>query len=441
LRRTTRKEADSLGAALAEHFPAAGYHAGMDGADRDRVQAGFLSGELEAIVATIAFGMGVDKPDVRTVIHTGLPGSLEGYYQEIGRAGRDGLPSRAVLLYSWADRRTHEFFMDRDYPEPSELERIYAALGKSPEPADALAVRVDMDYPVFEKGLEKLWIHGGANVSPEGMVTKGGSGWREPYGEQRRHRRAQLESITRFADGHRCRMLHLVEHFGDREDSGEPCHVCDVCAPEDCRVRRQREASDEERANLTTILNELRVRDDPTTGQLFKETEGDTGLGRKDFERLVAALARAKLVELREDSFEKEGRTIRFRRVVLRPEGYRAATGDSDALDTLLLDRPIAKKQATKRKRTSRKGAGGTSSGAPSGPVDPELAERLREWRLEEARRRKVPAFVIFNDRTLDAIAADKPTSQVGLLAVPGIGPAKARDFGEEILGIVGSAE
>ena len=431
----TRKESDSLGALLAEDFPAASYHAGMEGGDRDRVQAGFLAGRLEAIVATIAFGMGVDKPDVRTVAHTGLPGSLEGYYQEIGRAGRDGEPSRAVLLYSWADRRTHEFFQGRDYPEPELLERIFGTLGRVPEPADALAVRVDMDYEVFEKALEKLWIHGGAIVTPEGVVSRGGPQWREPYGEQRRHRQEQLESITRFADGHRCRMLQLVEHFGDREDSGEPCGVCDACRPEDCAVRRHREPTAAEARAVAEILDVLRTRDEPTAGQLHKEVQPATGLDRKDFERLLGALSRAGLVALREDSFEKDGQTIRFRRAALTPEGHQAAAGRAGALQELRLDAPIAKKARKKTARPAQRSA----SVADQPPPDPELADRLRDWRLAEARRRHVPAFVLFSDRTLEALAAHRPTTRQELLQIHGIGPHKAKTLGEEILEILRS--
>jgi superfamily II DNA helicase RecQ len=128
----TRAQAAALAENLNSEFPCAAYHAGLDSERRARVQREFLDGRLEVIVATIAFGMGIDKPDVRTVIHTALPGSLEAYYQEIGRAGRDGLPSRTILMHSYADRYTHDFFFERDYPDVKLLEQIFARLGAEP---------------------------------------------------------------------------------------------------------------------------------------------------------------------------------------------------------------------------------------------------------------------------------------------------------------------
>ena len=102
------------------------YHAGLDAERRQRVQEGFMAGKLDVMVATIAFGMGIDKPDVRTVIHTALAGSVEGYYQEIGRAGRDGNPSRAIRMHSYGDRHTHDFFFSRDYPDVALMDRVFA---------------------------------------------------------------------------------------------------------------------------------------------------------------------------------------------------------------------------------------------------------------------------------------------------------------------------
>ena len=151
------------------------YHAGLDADQRERVQRRFLDGTLEVVVATIAFGMGIDKADVRTVIHTALPASLEGYYQEIGRAGRDGLPSRTILMHSYADRRTHEFFLERDYPALDELERIHKALarrsGDGPIARDELQAALRMDAEIFEKALEKLYIHGAVNVTYDDRIS------------------------------------------------------------------------------------------------------------------------------------------------------------------------------------------------------------------------------------------------------------------------------
>ncbi len=132
----SRKQAESVAALLSGKFSTAAYHAGLDAERRRRVQDGFQNGKLEVIVATIAFGMGIDKANIRSVMHTALPGSMEAYYQEIGRAGRDGEPSRAILMHSYADRYTHDFFFDRDYPDAKVLGQIYDRLGAEPQPRD-----------------------------------------------------------------------------------------------------------------------------------------------------------------------------------------------------------------------------------------------------------------------------------------------------------------
>src|SRR6185437_232524 len=156
----SRKAAEELASSLGRS--AAAYHAGLEPSVRERVQRHFLSGKLEVVVATIAFGMGIDKADVRTVVHTALPGSIEAYYQEIGRAGRDGLPSRTVLLHSYADRKMHDFFLERDYPAPTELARLAAALNGEFQMPDLLRQRLKMDVETFNRTAEKLVSQGAA---------------------------------------------------------------------------------------------------------------------------------------------------------------------------------------------------------------------------------------------------------------------------------------
>ena len=440
----SRKEADALGKQLRDAFPAAAYHAGMLAENRDRVQAAFLGGETEVIVATIAFGMGIDKPDVRTVIHTGLPGTLEGYYQEIGRAGRDGAPSRAILLYSFADRRTHEFFHSRDYPQVDALERIYRALTDDRQPAERLAAQLDLDEETFGKALEKLWIHHGALVDPDENVARGEAGWKRPYMEQRNHKLYQLEQITRFAQSRDCRMLHLVRHFGDQEDSGEPCGLCDVCDAEPCLVRRFRAPDSREIGAMRRILETLEEWDDQGTGQLFKKTCEGTTVDRKTFERLLSGLAQAELIRTREDSFEKNGRVIRFQRASLAPEAH-------DVQPELLAEVRVAeepkkpkRKKTRKKTRKQRAAARGGARRAGRPPASEPLAgdaaelyEALKAWRLTEARRRRIPAFRVVSNRTLGEIAATRPADEAELAAVHGIGPTLMKKYAAKLLAIV----
>lgn len=452
----TRKEATALASELQREVRAVAYHAGMTARDRDDVQARFLEGRAEVIVATIAFGMGIDKPDVRTVIHTGLPGSVEGYYQEIGRAGRDGLPSRAILLHSWGDIRTHEFFLERDYPEAHVLGDVFRALKESPLPTEGLSQLVPLEPDVFQKALEKLWVFGGAVVTPEGDVSRGKDGWQRAYEEQREHRKTQLVLMRRFAEGPICRMLQLVRHFGDEEDDGAPCGLCDVCAPGDGLAADTRRTTPMEEAALRRALELLRERDGQTTGQLHAEVVRQfPAVDRRAFEDLLGGLVRAGLVRLEDDAFEKEGRVIRFRRVFLTGAGSRPGAtveariavpppstakarktkGLATKREALPKRGPIPKPSAGKPARAAGSARGKAGPEAPG--ALPALVDALRRWRLGEAKKHRLPAFRILTDLTLLDVAARRPRTEAELAEISGIGPSRLARYGARLLELV----
>ena len=127
----------------------------------------------------------------------------------------------------------------------------------------------------------------------------------------------QLHQMARFAESNGCRMLHLVQHFGDQEDAGHPCAICDICSPEQCVARRFREPSGAESAALAKILGALARDDGQATGRLHRETFGDGSLDRRSFEHLLGSLERAGIVRVTRDSFEKDGQRIDFQRAWL----------------------------------------------------------------------------------------------------------------------------
>lgn len=139
---STRKSVEQVAARLKEaRLSVVAYHAGMDEGERTRAQDDFMSGRTQMIVATNAFGMGIDKADIRFVIHYHLPGSIEAYYQEIGRAGRDGLPSTCVLLFNYADKRTQDYFIEGSYPPPEIIAKVYEALVGTKQPRIELSTK------------------------------------------------------------------------------------------------------------------------------------------------------------------------------------------------------------------------------------------------------------------------------------------------------------
>ncbi|MFZ0338823.1 MAG: ATP-dependent DNA helicase RecQ [Terracidiphilus sp.] len=436
----SRKQSESLAAELSRIVPTAAYHAGLDAETRARVQKAFQAGELEVVVATIAFGMGIDKADIRTVIHAALPATLEGFYQEIGRAGRDGALSRTFLMHSYADQRTRDFFLNRDYPPAQHLHEVFAALGEEPRLVEELRAASKLGEEEFDKALEKLEIHGGARVDFGGAVTKGAAGWKKTYTIQAQVRAEQFEQVLRFTRSSACRMSSLARHFGDVKDAIRPCGICDICDPAGAVLRQFRRASLAERDLVQNIVDELRPVDYLAAGTLQRSLERVSKMSRDDFDALLDAMVRAALIEIEEAEFEKNGEVLRFRKVRLTETGMevRPAT----PLPLLISDgiaeefdagstAPPSKKKA---KITAQKpGTAETNPPQPT-PASEALAARLREWRTAEAKRLGVPAYLVLHDRTLQAVAIVRPANPAQLLSIDGIGPAKAERFGEAIL-------
>jgi DNA topoisomerase III len=431
----SRKMAEEVAGSLAAaRFRAAPYHAGLDAQTRSRTQDAFQRGEIEVVVATIAFGMGIDKADIRTVIHLALPGTVEGYYQEIGRAGRDGLPARALLCYSWGDRKMHEGFLDRDYPETSVLEGLLAKVPtRGVERSALLSTRgLGLDQEIAEPALGKLWIHGGVTVDSNDVVRPGKEGWQPRYEAIRAHRRAQLDEVVSFAQSGGCRMVRLVRHFGETRD-GKPCGLCDACLPRGCVGRRFRAASRAELSLAERIVEELGRMDGLATGTLMRNLFPAEGIERRgELERTLEALARAGALSLREDEFEKDGKVIRFRRADLKANARGALRGDRLLFD----DDGSPQGGAPGAKKRPRKPNGKAKKQEQASPdrSDPALEERLRQWRRTLAKARGVPAFVILNDKALQAIACAKPTSLAALLHIKGAGPKLVEKHGAAIL-------
>ena len=362
-----RNTVDEVAAFLcANEIPALPYHAGMDATARSANQNAFLQQDGRVIVATIAFGMGIDKPDVRFVAHLDMPKSIEGYFQETGRAGRDGAPADAWMTYGLVD-----VVQQRRLIEMSEADALYKRLSGK-----------------------------------------------------------KLDAMLGLAEAADCRRVRLLSYFGE---ASEPCCNCDNCLMPPQRV----DATEAARKLLsciyrcergtgfgfaaTHIIDVLRGKQTEKVAKFGHERLSTFGIGAElseaEWRLLLRHLVAQHIVEVDHATFNVL-RLTDASRAVLRGER------------TIELRHQVA--QPSRRKSKQR------ATSAATHEHDP-LFETLRVWRATVAKEHGLPAFVVFHDGTLRAIAQVRPKSLDELRTISGIGEKKLASYGEGLLALLGA--
>ena len=432
---STRKSVDRLSTLLEQKgIPAAAYHAGLDDRHRRDVQESFMAERLRAIVATNAFGMGIDKPNVRLVVHHSMPGTLEAYYQEAGRAGRDGRHSDVFLIHSFQDRFTHEFFIRGSYPDRVVVESVYSALLKQSArgalPQSASEIATIAGGKTSEKEAEsavRILINAGALVdeSASSAIAR----------VRLLATPARIKSeLTGDADPALGILRALWRIAGSTLETGATVNL-DALPP-----------------GLSGLQTATRLLDDLQSRQLIVWERVGGGLRLVSTALPVAklkvdwtALNRRRGAELAKlDVMQKYAYAKTCRRgFVLRYFGDPASRSKCEGCDNCLgiaHTRPSAGESRPRRAREhNRPTASGTS--VTLEPNEQRLFDALRARRSEIARAEKVPAFVIFSDRTLAEIARARPSSLAALGSIYGVGKMKKQLYGEEFLNVIKQQE
>ena len=334
------------------------YHAGMNHEEREQTQTDFINDDTKIIVATIAFGMGIDKSNVRFVIHYNLPKNLEGYYQEIGRAGRDGLPSETVLYYNMRDFVLYSQFADD-----------------------------------------------GANTAMQ---------------------KEKLNRMLQFAEAKSCRRKILLSYFG--EHLTENCGNCDVCEnpPKDFdgTILSQKALSGiarmKEKDGITMLINVLRGSNNADIHSKQYFNLKTYGIGKEisffDWRDYVIQMANLGLIEI----MYAESSALK-----ITPIGWNVLKGEK----TIRLTTPISPNEKKKKPNVIRK--------ATEGEANQDLFTALKKIRYTISKEEKMPAYIIFNDKTLKLMASDLPTTENEFLAISGVGMSKMEKYGEEFMNVI----
>jgi ATP-dependent DNA helicase RecQ len=469
----TRKKVEEVAAMFDEWgIKAIAYHGGMDDKERERTQTRFMDKKVGVAVATNAFGMGIDRSDVRFVVHFEIPGSIEAYYQEAGRAGRDGEPSHCELFFNYADTRTQEFFIEGGNPTFETIRDVYQSLLNWADNAHEVASSIeDLADRIGAKNtmtvssalsllgrqgyIERFDIPGkrirGTRLLKPDVLARNLELDRKAIAEKDKRDRAKLKSMVEMCYAEKCRQVNILEYFG--EDDAVPCGNCDACrrggivsslragTPEEIEVLRKalsgvaRMSHRSEdgwmpRFGKGRIINMLvgsRSRevldarlDELSTYGMLKS------VGTPALQTLFREMEKLELVEtVTEGEFPLLRLTTKGSEVMRKGGSIRLAWPD-------LRKQSSSDPRGIKSDVTDASGLATAELG-----FDEKLFEKLKKKRADLAAREGVPPYVVFHNNTLEFFTRLKPKTVDAAMKIRGVGEQKAAKWLPEFLEVI----
>lgn len=468
----TRKRVDEVAEQLKEwKVRSIKYHGGLDDAERERLQNRFIEKKCDVAVATNAFGMGIDRPDVRFVAHFDVPGSIEAYYQEAGRAGRDGEPAWCELLFNYADVGTQEFFIEGNNPPFETIQAVYQAmLSRADENHEVqcsiedlteragvkngMATSTSISHLVRAGYIERFDIPGkrirGTRLLRPEVLARSLELDRAALAEKARRDGAKLKAIVALCYAQACRQEVILEYFGEKEPV--PCGSCDVCRANGAQPAR--EGTAEEVTLLRQALSGVaRMSERAPDGRL----RGKYGRGRI-VQMLVGGKSK-EVVDAGLDQLSTYGLLKGLGTQVLNPlfaemerRGLIESTGGEYPLVTLtargiehmktgknLVMRWPAQVAAVPAGRAIPESGGGKSAGVSAMELgfDELLFEKLKKHRAAVARAEGVYPGKILTNQTLEFMTRLKPLSLEVGKKVRGVGEAKAAAYLADFIRVI----